>query len=277
MRLGFNVDAEEHYLIGLLLHAVELVGSLDIPPIGNGNDHIVKLTVLQGSDSRGIILDHIPGDLLDLRLAAMIVFKSDSGPRRQGVVIVLIPHVRTGTDLIGNLTEIVAQFLDSLLGHNFHLVQHMANGRERLVHNDFNGIFINLLNMIQRTAVGTHMRILLRMIIAEHNVISGHSLTIVELDTLLQSDNILSGIVIGLDLLSQTQVIAAGGLVQIIQTFIDVLEDGIIVGVGSSVRIVGRQASSITKNERPGSVPIVSVRLTTAAASQEGEQHQSGQ
>ena len=151
----------------------------------------------------------------------------------------------------------------------------MANGRERLVHNDFNGIFINLLNMIQRTAVGTH--ILLRMIIAEHNVISGHSLTIVELDTLLQSDNILSGIVIGLDLLSQTQVIAAGGLVQIIQTFIDVLEDGIIVGVGSSVRIVGRQASSITKNERPGSVPIVSVRLTTAAASQEGEQHQSGQ
>lgn len=117
------------------------------------------------------------------------------------------------------------------------------------------------------------MRILLSMSIAEHNVISGHSLTIVELDALLQSDSILSGIVIGLDLLSQTQVIAAGGLVQIIETLIDVLEDGIIVGVGSSVRIVGGQTSGTAKNEGPGSVPTV--RLL-AAASQEGEQHQSG-
>ena len=143
----------------------------------------------------------------------MIVFKSDGGPRRQGVVIVLIPHVRTGTDLVGNLTEVVTQFLDALLGHDFHLVQHMANRRERLVHNDFNGIIINLLNMIQRTAVGTHVRILLRMSIAEHNVISGHGLAVVELDALLQGNDVLGGVLVGLDRLSQTQVITAVGLV----------------------------------------------------------------
>ena len=54
---------------------VNLSEALMSSPVGDGNDHVVDLAVLQRGDGGGVILDHVPGDSLDLGLAAVIVLK----------------------------------------------------------------------------------------------------------------------------------------------------------------------------------------------------------
>ena len=210
---GLDVDAEGHDFVGLLLNAGELVGRLDVLPVGDGDDHVIDFAILQSGDSRGIILDHVPDDLIDLGPAAVVILESNSTPRGLGIVVVFIPHVGASTSLIGDLTKVVALFGNFLLRQDLHLVKHVADGGEGLIHNDLNGVLINLLDVVQRTDVRGLLGAGLSEVIAEDNVISGHGLAIVELDVLSQGNNVLGGIVVGLDLLSQTQVVTALSLI----------------------------------------------------------------
>ena len=89
----------------------------------------------------------------------------------------------------------------------------MADGGEGLIHNDLNGVLINLLDVVHRTDVRGLLGAGLSEVIAEDNVISGHGLAIVELDVLSQGNNVLGGIVVGLALLSQTPVVTALSLI----------------------------------------------------------------
>ena len=122
------IDAEGNNLVGFLLNTGKFVRTLDVFPVRDGNNHIIDITSLQCGNGGSVILNHVPGDSLDLRLTAMIIFKSYCTPRCHGVIIFFLPHIRARTSFVGNLTKIIALLGNFFLGENFHLVHHMTNG-----------------------------------------------------------------------------------------------------------------------------------------------------
>ena len=118
--------------------------------------------------------------------------------------------------------------------------------------------------MIQRADIRGHSGRSLGKTIAEDNIVSGHRFTVMELDTLLQCDNILCGIFIRFHLFCQTQFIAAGGFIQIIQSFVNIFVNSVVMSISGHIRIAGGQAGGIAEvNGTHVRIATLGIRTTT--------------